>query len=49
MENNQHDIDIVYLWVDGNDPAWRKKRDALTGNAEEFSSAHFEGRHADNA
>ena len=21
-------IDIVYLWVDGNDPAWRRKRRA---------------------
>lgn len=48
MENNRHDIDIVYLWVDGNDPAWRKKRDALTGNTEEVSSAHCEGRYADN-
>lgn len=23
-----HPIDIVYLWVDGNDPAWRRKRRA---------------------
>lgn len=25
------DIDLVYMWVDGNDPAWRAKKDAFLG------------------
>ena len=30
-------VDIVYLWVDGNDPAWRLKRQRA---ADELSAAH---------
>ena len=26
MENKNQDIDLVYFWVDGNDPAWQAKR-----------------------
>lgn len=26
------DIDLVYLWVDGNDPQWMAKRDDLKSN-----------------
>ncbi|EGF32976.1 Hypothetical Protein IMCC9480_1529 [Oxalobacteraceae bacterium IMCC9480] len=49
-----HSIDIVYLWVDGNDPAWRRKRHRA---AEKLSSRHrdaiavygnVEGRFRDN-
>ncbi|MDY7576251.1 Stealth CR1 domain-containing protein [Actimicrobium sp. CCI2.3] len=47
-------IDIVYLWVDGNDPAWRRKRHRA---AEKLSTRHrdaiavygnVEGRFRDN-
>ncbi|MEX1166996.1 MAG: stealth family protein, partial [Hydrogenophaga sp.] len=47
-------IDIVYLWVDGNDPAWRAKRHAAAlglGAAEAKAMAPFgnvEGRFRDN-
>lgn len=39
-------IDLVYLWVDGNDPEWQAKRRAALGNAESKSSANCEGRYA---
>lgn len=39
-------IDLVYLWVDGNDPAWQAKRHAALGDAESKSSANCEGRYA---
>lgn len=29
MDNK--DIDLVYLWVDGNDPKWQKKKSIFTG------------------
>ena len=47
-------IDIVYLWVDGNDPAWRRKRQCA---AQQLSAGHrdaiglygnVEGRFRDN-
>ena len=43
-------IDIVYLWVDGNDPAWRRKRraaaDRLGAGLHEVMGLHgnVEGR-----
>ncbi len=48
------DIDLVYLWVDGNDPKWRAKRDAHLGlNLETkvndgLNEVNCEGRYADN-
>ncbi len=48
------DIDLVYLWVDGNDPKWRAKRDVCLGlNPETTASSDLkevncEGRYADN-
>lgn len=42
------DIDIVYLWVDGNDPVWRAKRDAFMGITDESSPITCKGRHANN-
>ena len=42
------DIDLVYLWVNGNDPQWQAKRNALIGKTEEKSSANCEGRYANN-
>ncbi len=41
-------IDLVYLWVNGNDPQWQAKRNALIGKTEERSSANCEGRYANN-
>ena len=48
MKVDKYDIDIVYLWVDGNDPAWQAKRNALIGAAEESSSVNCKGRYANN-
>ncbi len=48
MKNSHYEIDIVYLWVDGNDPAWQAKRNALIGKQEENSSINCKGRYANN-
>ncbi len=40
------DIDLVYLWVDGNDPVWQAKKRTTLGEAESKSSANCEGRYA---
>ena len=48
MENRTHDIDIVYLWVDGNDPAWQAKKDAFVGKTDESNPINCEGRYANN-
>lgn len=42
------EIDLVYLWVNGNDPKWRAKRNAVLGITEESATANCEGRYADN-
>ena len=42
------DIDLVYLWVDGNDPLWQAKRNAYIGKTEESSSVNCKGRYANN-
>lgn len=42
------DIDIVYLWVDGNDPKWQAKRNRFIGNIVENSSVNCEGRYSNN-
>lgn len=42
------EIDLVYLWVDGNDPVWQAKRNTYIGRTEEKSSTNCEGRYADN-
>lgn len=36
MENNPEAIDLVYLWVDGSDPVWQAKRNALIGSVEKI-------------
>ena len=41
------DIDLVYLWVDGNDPQWKAKHNACIGRTEEQSAVDCEGRYAD--
>lgn len=42
------DIDLVYTWVNGNDPAWRAKRNAAIGQTEKDSAVNCDGRYADN-
>ena len=41
------DIDLVYLWVDGNDPKWQAKRKAFIGKASE-TSENCKGRFVNN-
>ncbi len=41
------DIDLVYLWVDGSDPAWVARRNAYIGMSSR-SEVNCEGRFADN-
>lgn len=48
MENSLSDIDLVYLWVDGNDPLWQAKRNAFIGNTKETSPINCKGRYANN-
>ena len=50
MSNNEEalKIDMVYLWVNGNDPEWKAKRNALIGATEDSSAVNCDGRYADN-
>ncbi len=41
------DFDLVYLWVDGNDPKWIAKRNACIGKASE-ADTNCKGRYANN-
>lgn len=38
--NTEIDIDIVYMWVDGSDPAWKKKKDSFLASGEAAASAN---------
>ena len=42
------DIDLVYLWVDGNDTAWQAKRNACIGKPVDNSDVNCKGRYANN-
>ena len=42
------DIDLVYLWVDGNDPQWLAKRSAFVGNVFENTEVNCKARYIDN-
>ncbi|MCM1163782.1 MAG: stealth family protein [Muribaculaceae bacterium] len=46
--DNNTPLDLVYLWVDGNDPTWQAKRDAVIGKAVEGSAVNCKGRYANN-
>ena len=48
MESNPTTIDLVYLWVDGNDPIWQAKRNAFIGKVAEDSEKNCKGRYANN-
>jgi len=44
-----HDeIDLVYLWVDGSDPAWQAKHDAVIGSQHEGDGVNCKGRFTNN-
>ena len=42
------DIDLVYLWVNGNDPVWQAKRNACIGKEDKQPGVNCKGRYADN-
>ena len=48
MAHETMDIDLVYLWVDGNDPEWLAKHNACVGKMEAKSATDCKGRYADN-
>lgn len=48
MNPQNFEIDLVYLWVDGNDPEWIKKKEAVTGQLNDNSEADCRGRYANN-
>ncbi len=48
MKSDTPSIDLVYLWVDGNDPKWQAKRNSFFGIKVENSSSNFNGRYANN-
>lgn len=42
------DIDLVYLWVDGSDPAWLEKKYQYTSDKVDNSEANNKGRYINN-
>lgn len=42
------EIDLVYLWVDGNDPEWQARKQAFTGVVSDNSETNNKGRYIDN-
>lgn len=42
------EIDLVYLWVDGSDPNWLKKKQQFVGTPTASAEADAEGRYANN-
>lgn len=46
MNNLNAEIDIVYMWVDGNDPKWRKKKQLFTNTPSDNSEMNNIGRYA---
>ena len=47
-QDNPAGIDLVYLWVDGNDPKWQARRNAFLGRPVEDKPTDCKGRYADN-
>lgn len=48
VDINNLAIDLVYLWVDGDDSEWLAKRNTFIGNVEQSSSANCKGRYMNN-
>ena len=42
------DVDLVYLWVDGNDPKWIEKKEQFTGRPADHSEENNKGRYINN-
>lgn len=42
------EIDLVYLWVDGSDPVWLKKKEQFTGKSSQKGETDNAGRYANN-
>lgn len=42
------EIDLVYLWVDGHDPEWKKKKEAFTGVPVGNTEAETDARYINN-
>lgn len=42
------DIDLVYLWVDGDDPKWLEKKQRFTGKLPDNSEENSKGRYINN-
>jgi|SRR5690554_129082 len=42
------EVDLIYLWVDGEDPVWQEKKSRYTNMVYDNSEAHNKGRYADN-
>jgi len=41
-------IDVVYTWVDGSDPEWRRRRDRARGHVKDVAAGNGATRFADN-
>ncbi|WP_229738537.1 Stealth CR1 domain-containing protein [Parapedobacter pyrenivorans] len=48
MDDQRFEIDLVYLWVDGNDPKWQAKKRAFTGVVSDDSETNNKGRYVSN-
>lgn len=48
MSKLNFDVDIVYLWVDGNDPKWLSKKSTVTGKPFDNSEINCKGRFVNN-
>ncbi len=48
MKSDTPSIDLVYLWVDGNDPKWQAKRNSFLEEKWKNSSSNFNGRYVNN-
>ena len=48
MDNRHGEVDLVYLWVDGNDPKWQAKKQATTGVLSDHSETNNKGRYISN-
>jgi len=48
MDNQHLEIDLVYMWVDGNDPEWQAKKRAFTNTISDHSETNNKGRYISN-
>jgi hypothetical protein len=48
MRNQNFEVDLVYLWVDGSDAEWQKKKQLYTGVLADDSEVNCAGRYISN-